>query len=221
MLRSPKIRRGRGAGALAAAVLLSGLLPLLGCESATTREERGHELYGYCQQCHGTDGAGNEDYRAPSIAGLPPWYVRAQLDKFRTGARGDHPEDVDGLRMRPMSRTLANQNEIAMVSEYVASLRPPELPNTVEGDVDHGRELYEPCVQCHKEQAQGDPSVGAPPLTGQSDWYLVAQLQKFKDGIRGSDPQDTPGSQMAPMVTGLADEQAMRDVVAYIRTLGR
>jgi cytochrome c553 len=49
---------------------------------------------------------------------------------------------------------------------------------------------------------------------------LLAQLKKFKDGIRGGTLADIEGSQMRPMATALADEQAMKDVVAHIATLG-
>lgn len=199
------------------AVLL--LAVVSGCHTGETREERSAELYAYCTQCHGDVGEGKPEFQVPAIAGLPQWYVEAQLDKFRIGARGDHPEDVDGLRMRPMSRTLASQQEVELVSEYVANLPAPPQEATLAGDPERGRQLFTPCVQCHGERAEGKQDMNAPPLTLQPDWYLVAQLQKFKEGIRGTDPLDSTGAQMRPMSLGLADEQAMRDVVAHIQTL--
>jgi len=33
-------------------------------------------------------------------------------------------------------------------------------------------------------------------LTGLNDWYLLAQLRNFRDGIRGSGPADNYGVQM-------------------------
>ena len=59
----------------------------------------------------------------------------------------------------------------------------------------------------------------APPLASTNDWYLLNQLKKFKNGIRGVHPDDEYGNAMANMVLVLADEQAMRDVIAYIKTL--
>jgi cytochrome c553 len=58
----------------------------------------------------------------------------------------------------------------------------------------------------------------APPLTHASDWYLLAQLQKFKEGHRGL-AGDMEGATMRPQVAMLPDEQAMKDVVQYIATL--
>lgn len=64
----------------------------------------GRELFAACATCHGVQGEGNVSIQAPSIAALPAWYVEVQLLKFRTGARGAHPDDLEGLRMRPMSQ---------------------------------------------------------------------------------------------------------------------
>ena len=197
---------------------LSGTL--LGCSAAETPEERGAELYGYCEQCHGTRGEGSYEFRVPAIAGLPQWYVQAQLDKFRIGARGDHPDDLDGLRMRPMSRTLATAREVDLVSAYVAALPPVDPVQRLEaGDPERGRVLFEPCVQCHQQDASGSQEKNAPPLTLHSDWYIVAQLEKFRAGVRGTDPLDATGSQMQAMSMSLANEQAMRDVAAYIASI--
>ena len=47
----------------------------------------------------------------------------------------------------------------------------------------------------------------------------MTQLYKFKNGLRGTHPDDTYGAQMAAMASTLADTTAMHDVIAYIRTL--
>jgi cytochrome c553 len=60
--------------------------------------------------------------------------------------------------------------------------------------------------------------VKAPPLKHASDWYLLAQLQKYKEGQRGL-TGDVEGATMRPQVALLTDEQAMKDVVQYIGTL--
>ena len=88
---------------LASLALITALAA--GCQTAPAGVERGAQVFDYCVQCHGADGAGNPDIEAPAIAGLPAWYVEAQIHKFRDGTRGAHPDDLPGLRMRPMSRT--------------------------------------------------------------------------------------------------------------------
>jgi cytochrome c oxidase subunit II len=47
----------------------------------------------------------------------------------------------------------------------------------------------------------------------------VRQLQNYKQGIRGTHPEDSYGEQMRLMAAILVDDQAIHDVVAYINTL--
>jgi cytochrome c oxidase subunit 2 len=52
-----------------------------------------------------------------------------------------------------------------------------------------------------------------------SDWYMGLQLSNFKAGMRGVHPADSYGSQMRFMAATLSDEQAVRDLLAYVNTL--
>jgi cytochrome c oxidase subunit 2 len=87
------------------------------------------------------------------------------------------------------------------------------------GDAEAGKPLYAVCAACHGAQGEGNAAVHAPKLSGQGDWYLQRQLTQFKHGVRGSSDKDVYGKMMAPMAATLADDAAMRNVVAYIRTL--
>ena len=182
--------------------------------------DRGEALYDLCTQCHGAEGQGNPTIEAPSIAGLPRWYVESTVKKFRAGGRGTHPEDFQGMRMRPMSMALRSEEDVAHVSAYVASL-PPHKPAPLlrGGDAARGAQLYAPCIACHMPDGSGNPALGSPPLAHASDWYLLSQLKKFKGGVRGTNPKDPNGALMVGMAQLLADEQAMKDVIAHIMTL--
>lgn len=89
------------------------------------------------------------------------------------------------------------------------------------GDANRGKSLYTTCSACHGQNAEGMEATNAPALTGLQTWYIVRQLEHFKEGIRGSNPKDTYGTQMAPMAQLLPDKQAMEDVAAYIHSLGK
>ena len=65
----------------------------------------------------------------------------------------------------------------------------------------------------------GIETMKGPPIALLEDWYIVSQLTKFKSGIRGTNPADAEGAQMRPMAMTLADDQAVKNVVAYIQTL--
>lgn len=200
-------------------LLLAGSLGS-GCASPA-ESKRGEVMFAnYCAQCHGANGQGQESIGAPAIAGLPQWYVLQQLHNFREGVRGTHFDDIEGMRMRPMSLTLSSEKDVVSTAAYVASL-PTTAPAPVlaDGHAEVGKGLFATCTACHGPEAAGNEALGAPPLVGQQDWYLVRQLGKFKAGVRGANPKDTKGMTMRPMATALADEQAMKDVVAYIQTL--
>ena len=61
----------------------------------------------------------------------------------------------------------------------------------------------------------------APSLHETNDWYMLRQLVKYQEGTRGNHPDDVYGLQMQQMVTTLEDRQAMKDVLAYVRTLSQ
>ncbi len=209
--------RRAAVAALLAAASVAGPAPRVAAEDA----DRGATLFRYCTQCHGEQGEGNALALAPAIAGLPAWYVERQLEHFRSGIRGRHFDDIAGMRMRPMSLTLRKEGDVAAVAAYVASLPPADPEPTLEGDPARGQQLYATCVACHGADGAGNQQMNAPPLTGSHDWYLERQIQNFRQGIRGADPADTFGALMRPMAMTLPDDQAVRDVVAYIMTLPR
>ncbi len=212
-------------GILAFATVLTSL----GC-GAPDRESVAYrqELFENCAQCHGSAGEGdsgpalngNPVLAAPAIAGMERWYIKSQLRKFMRGIRGTHTEDHSGKRMRPMALDLTTDENLQLVAEYVASLEASKPEPILEGgDATKGQVLYATCAACHGPDGKGKLELRAPGLNQSSDWYLVEQLKKFKSGVRGTHPEDVTGAQMRPMSMLLADEQAMKDVVAYIMTL--
>ena len=89
------------------------------------------------------------------------------------------------------------------------------------GDAVKGKTLYATCGACHGANAEGMEALNAPKLAGQEPWYIIRQLQNFKTGVRGTNPKDTYGMQMAPMAQLLTNDQAMEDVAAYIQSIGK
>jgi cytochrome c553 len=204
------------------AAAFSTFLPMVfGATTAVAQDlERGEVIYGLCTQCHKADGAGQASIEAPGIGGMEAWYVENQLRKFQSGARGGHPDDIAGMRMRPMSLTLKTDEDIAAVAAFVAAMPAVDPgPTLTGGDAERGKVLYGPCTACHGPIGEGNPQLNGPALNRAHDWYQVAQLKKFKDKIRGSKPEDQTGAMMVAMAGTLADEQAMIDVVAYIMTM--
>lgn len=201
------------------AALLTGAPNILLAQGADTLLEG--PTHRFCFTCHGTDGIGNESIRAPKIAGMESWYLKRQLELFRSGTRGLHPEDIDGMEMQPMAKILTD-SQIADIVQWAGTWQNiPSAPTLSSGDEPRGRQLFQSCATCHGDQAQGNAMMNAPALQGQNDWYLVTQLKHFKEGIRGSNPTDRFGSQMSTMSSSLTSEQDILDVVSYINSLSR
>jgi cytochrome c553 len=106
--------------------------------------------------CHNADGSGNAAVGAPNIAGMKEWYVERELDKFRSGVRGMHFSDVEGMRMRPMALSLTSEDDVKAVARYVETLPPVPAAHIAPGDPKGRRSaLYATCSSCH-----GDNGVG-------------------------------------------------------------
>jgi cytochrome c oxidase subunit 2 len=178
----------------------------------------GKAAFAVCTACHGANGEGNIAMNAPKLAGQGAWYLERQLRLFKQGARGTHEKDVFGKMMAPMAATLVDDAAVANVVAYMATLPDTPVAATVQGNVDIGRQRYATCAACHGEDGRGNAATNAPRLKGMSDWYLARQLGNFRDGIRGANPQDLHGAQMALIAGMLADDAQVRDVVAYLNT---
>jgi cytochrome c553 len=83
----------------------------------------GQKQYGsICIACHGADATGTQAMNAPPLAGQADWYLYRQLEKFKSGMRGAHPDDVTGSQMRAMSTTLADTMSMLNVVAYIKTL---------------------------------------------------------------------------------------------------
>lgn len=182
----------------------------------------GSKLYPACTSCHGAKGQGNMGMAAPKLTGLQGFYLLKQMQNFQSGARGKAAGDNKGRQMAAMSNSprLTRNGALDDLVSYIQSLPDTPAAQTVAGDVPRGKILFNSCASCHGAQGQGLEMMGAPRLAGQSDWYLLTQLQHFAQGRRGYDPADQRGRQMQGAMTALQNIDDYRAVVAYINTLG-
>jgi cytochrome c oxidase subunit 2 len=119
-------------------------------------------------------------------------------------------------------RTVALQLAAAKIDSLIASIaafkeKPPVV--TVQGDIERGATLFSSCASCHAANGRGNERLHAPALANRSDWYLVAQLNNYRAGLRGVDANDAYGRPMRVAALSLPSAQAVVDVVAYINTL--
>jgi cytochrome c oxidase subunit 2 len=191
------------------------------CSAASFAAE-GEKLFAPCVACHGNKGEGNATLNAPAIAGQDAAYLERQLHNFRNRRRGTHKSDALGAQMQAAATVLADDAAIAKVASYVANLPKTVTAAPARGNLHNGNNLYQGnCGACHGGTAQGNPVLKAPRLAGLDAFYLKRQFAHFRDGVRGTDPQDTPGRQMAMMARTVPTQRDLDDIIAFIHTQGR
>ena len=77
--------------------------------------EKGAQLYGTCIQCHGDKGLGNEEQKAPRIAGQHDWYIYTQLVNFKSKTRKNE-------KMYPYIKNLSDQ-DFKDLAAFVSQLK--------------------------------------------------------------------------------------------------
>jgi cytochrome c oxidase subunit II len=85
--------------------------------------QRGRVLYATCSVCHGAQGQGRWGTNAPRLAGQSDWYLERQLQYFKAGIRGGHPDDIYGDQMNLVAGVLVGENAIKDVVAYINTLR--------------------------------------------------------------------------------------------------
>jgi cytochrome c oxidase subunit 2 len=177
--------------------------------------------YKTCAGCHGANGEGNASLQAPALVNLDSWYLKRQMDNFRSGIRGSNANDTWGLQMAAQSAVLTNAAEVDAVVAQIDAFANTAPAVTISGDVARGKDFYSmTCGACHGPDGVGNQALNAPSLRGLDDWYLVRQYGNFRDGLRGTHAEDVYGQQMQRMGKVLKSDQDIRDVAAYLTSLG-
>jgi len=91
-------------------------------ETVTGNAQRGAAHYVSCGACHGARGQGNYALQAPRLAGQNDWYLKRQLENFRSGIRGAHEQDSYGHQMVLMARSVQGEKTIDDLLAYLNTL---------------------------------------------------------------------------------------------------
>jgi cytochrome c553 len=198
-----------------------GIVVLLICSAASYAAD-GAKLFAPCVACHGSKGEGNPALNAPAIGGQDAAYIERQLRNYRTDRRGAHKTDTIGAQMRALATTLADDAAVVSVARYISTLPKSAVAKPAAGDLHKGNNLYQgKCGSCHGTRAEGNAALNAPRLAGLDAAYIKRQFAYFRDGVRGTNPKDIPGRQMAMMSKTLPTERELDDVIAFIHQQGR
>ncbi|MEY2909599.1 MAG: hypothetical protein RLZZ602_2122 [Pseudomonadota bacterium] len=206
-------------------VLCTGLLVACGetsvppdhseASAAVNTDHAGHALWqAKCASCHRGDGRGNPETGAPAVNGLQDWYLERQLRHFEIGVRGQHPDDDNGSTMAAAIAGINNE-ERALLVDFMTELPSTPPATTLTGNHERGQDyINNLCSACHGTDGRGNEALQSPALTGLNDWYLVAQYEKFRAGVRGSHTDDTYGAQMVRFAPAASEDVVIDIAVA-------
>lgn len=172
-----------------------------------------------CAACHGEEAEGNRSQMAGALASMPKWYLEEQLQKFRSGQRGAHPKDAHGQKMLAVAQGLDVAEQVKII-DYLVKVPPLAQESTLEGDVEWGKVLFnENCAMCHRYNGQGMSGFKSAPLNGQQDWYLLGQMEKFDQRVRGYHEDDASGHKMHLELDATPSREDRLALLAYINSL--
>jgi cytochrome c553 len=86
-------------------------------------------------------------------------------------------------------------------------------------DEARGKQLFVVCSACHGPNGGGNTLAQVPSIAGLDEWYLVRQLNKFREGKRGAHFDDPGGGRMRAMAQTIDSEDSVRELAAYIAYL--
>ncbi len=128
-------------------------------------------------------------------------------------------EELCGLGHHVMRGTVVVEDEVSYNAWLATQPTYAQTLAQAAGDPVQGRAFYAVCAACHGANGEGNIALNAPKLAGQEDWYIRRQIAYFKTGVRGSQPGDLYGPQMAPMANTLATDALVSNVAAYIASM--
>lgn len=167
----------------------------------------------WCAQCHGSGAAGARGY--PNLLD-DAWLWGGTITAIHTtvahGIRNDEDDDARYSEMPAFGRDeLLEPAQIEAVVNYVMSLSGPARDPA---QLAAGAEVFaENCAACHGENAQGDPSQGAPNLAD-AIWLYGGDFDTLMDTVSNS-----RFGVMPPWAARLSPAE-LRAVSVYVHQLG-
>ncbi len=170
-----------------------------------------------CMPCHGAQGVSAPGSMFPNLAGQWAYYIRTQLDEFKSHQRADPMAAIMWGMAAPLSEV-----QIQQVATYFSGQirNPGAISDPGLGAA--GKKIYTggllkeevpACMACH-----GSTGIGIPPmfpaLAGQRSAYVANQLNYFKSGARTDDPEGV----MRAIAKNLTSKQ-ITELAAYARSL--
>lgn len=166
-----------------------------------------------CIDCHGKDGA-SVVLINPNLAKQHPEYLEKQLHAFKNDTRSN--ASMNQIASNLTEADIVNLGAYFKDTSAVGDVSEIQVVAAVQsfaGDVEAGKAKAATCAACHG--ADGNAAVPMyPSLAGQSEHYLVKQLNDFKAGSADNSEEGRYNAVMAGMVAPLTEDD-ISNLAAY------
>jgi cytochrome c oxidase cbb3-type subunit III len=166
-----------------------------------------------CAPCHGLGATGAKGY--PNLND-DDWLWGGTLDDiYKTiefGVRSAHPDTRVSMMLAFGKDGMLKRDEIFLVANYVRSLSGLTVRPGI--DLNAGKKVFaENCVQCHGEDATGNPELGAPNLTDRI-WLYGPDEATIIDVITNG------RASVMPAWVDRLDPVTIKTLAVYVHSLG-
>jgi cytochrome c553 len=165
-----------------------------------------------CIACHGKEG-NSEVLINPNLANQHPQYIEKQLNHFKDSSRKN--AIMNQISANLTAADIANIGAYFVDTSAVGEVKASSIVavKSFIGDINAGKAKSATCAACHG--ADGNAAISIyPSLAGQSENYLVKQLQDFKKAV---DTQGKSGRVNAVMggMAAILSADDMQNLAAY------
>ena len=163
---------------LALSIFVTLFFTIQSCSSTTDSSNKYlKEVILQCNSCHTTE-------NIPSLNGMDAQYLIGQLENFRFDKRGMNSLSPQIQEMSKQAKKLKS-NELQAIANYYEALPIIHSTETVPGDIDNGKLLYETnCQGCHSSII-GRFFTNSPQISHLNGPYILEQLSMFSRDERG------------------------------------
>jgi len=200
---------------LALLVVTATLLGIQSCSVVLNDSKDNFEsTVAQCNSCHSA--AASTPGNAPSLDGMNSEYLLEQLKNFRSDKRGFATSSPTIREMSGQAKALQDKG-LSVIANYYETLAIVNSTETVAGNINQGKMLYETnCQGCHSSVI-GRFFTNSPKISHLKGSYILDQLILFAANKRKFQDENKHKNKMIE-VSKRFNKKELSDITAYIKS---
>ena len=190
-------------------------VPFFAMQSCSVTKKDSHDNFKQtispCDSCHS-----GTALNAPSLDGMDDEYLIEQIKNFRFDKRGVNSLSSLTIEMSQQAKSL-KESDFSRIANYYSKRPVINSPETVSGDINNGKRLYDTnCSGCHSS-AIGRFFTNSPKISHLKGPYILEQLALFSKNKRSFYVKNKHKNKMVE-VSKLLSHKEHSDITAYLKS---